>query len=89
MVLLDYHDHRTAQLVYVHGEMQLMRTAESWGQRLVDELVERLGSLQRFYELVHGGAVRKKRKERRRIAKREREGEKEELKRIYLFFRFR
>jgi hypothetical protein len=29
MVLLDYHDHRVAQLVYVHGEMQLMRTAES------------------------------------------------------------
>lgn len=25
-----------ARLVYVHGEMQLMRTAESRGQRLVD-----------------------------------------------------
>jgi len=66
MVLLDYHDHRVAQLVYVHGEMQLMRTAESWGQRLVGEVSgARLDSLQGFYELVHDGAARKRGRKRK------------------------
>lgn len=54
--------------------------------------MERLGSLQGFYELVHGGAARKKRKERRRIAKKEREREKEraqaELKHVVSIFLF-
>jgi len=46
--------------------------------------VERLGSLQGFYELVYGGAAREKRDERGRIAWERKSEESRVKKRLYL-----
>lgn len=82
MVLLNYRDHRTAQLVYVQEEKC------SWCARLSPEvsdssveLVERLSSLQGFYELVYEEHWRERWDERGKIA---RKIEREKLKSLYL-----
>ena len=82
-VLLNYRDHRMVQLVYVQEEKC------SWCARLSPEvsdssveLVERLGSLQGFYELVYGERRRERWDERGKIA---RKIEREKLKSASIF----